>query len=48
MEVEYNEKPRTGAFPIKLVGCDNEEYVNLNNILKKYNLYVIITLWNGQ
>jgi len=30
MEVEYNEKPRGGVFPIKLVGCDNGYYVNLN------------------
>jgi len=27
-EVEYIEKPRGGAFPIKWVGCDNNDYVN--------------------
>jgi len=31
MKVEYNEKPRGGAFRTNPVGCDNILYVNQNH-----------------
>lgn len=34
MEVEYNEKPRGASIRIKLVGEDNIQYVNQEQILQ--------------